>query len=86
MEMSSPRNEADESWEDSIVSTMERIRKDEILLDFGEVMEYLRIGRMTLYRFINRGDLQGYKIGGKWVFKKRDVQNLVREVPVPSKN
>ena len=86
MEMSSPRNEADESWEYSIVSTMERIRKDEILLDFGEVMEYLRVGRTTLYRFINEGRLQGYKIGGKWVFKKRDVQNLVREVPAPSEN
>ena len=46
----------------------------------------LRIGRVTLYRFINEGELPGYKIGGKWVFKKRDVQNLVREVPVPSKN
>jgi len=69
-----------------MVSTMEKIGEDEILLDFGEVTEYLRISRVTLYRFINEGELQGYKIGGKWVFKKRDVQNLVREVPVPSKN
>ena len=69
-----------------MVSTMEKIREDEILLDFGEVTKYLRISRVTLYRFINKGELQGYKIGGKWVFKKQDVQNLVREVPVPSRN
>jgi excisionase family DNA binding protein len=49
-------------------------------------VELAQISRVTLYRFINEGELQGYKIGGKWLFKKRDVQSLVREVPAPSKN
>ena len=35
-----------------IIGEMEKIREDEILLEAGEVTEYLRISRVTLYRFI----------------------------------
>ena len=65
-----------------IIGEMEKIREDEILLEAGEVTEYLRISRVTLYRFINEGERQGYKIAwtgsAQWIRTRLSTSGKLR--------
>lgn len=42
---------------------MKEIPEDDRLLTFSETLAYLRISKSTLYRFMQSGELQGYKVG-----------------------
>lgn len=44
-----------------------------------EVCAYLRVRRLTVYRLIEKGYLPGFKIGGQWRFRKKDVLKYVRK-------
>lgn len=55
----------------------ERIKDEEVLLDFNEAASYLRISRSTLYRLMKAERLEGHKVGRKWVFFKGDLLGLL---------
>lgn len=42
-------------------------------LDSKQVMEFLRISRVTLNRLKGKGELQAYKLGGKLFFKRDEI-------------
>lgn len=56
----------------------ERNFEAERLLTFSETLAYLRISKSTLYRFMQSGQLQGYKVGSTWRFYLRDVQGVIK--------
>lgn len=45
-------------------------------LTFAEAMEFLRVSHQTLYNFVEEG-LPSYKIGGKRIFTKSDLNKWV---------
>ena len=46
--------------------------QDEILT-LKEVAALLKIAERTAYMMIQRGDLPGFKVGGQWRFKRKDI-------------
>jgi excisionase family DNA binding protein len=38
------------------------------VITVGELAEYLRVHRSTLYRLLKKGQLPGFKIGSDWRF------------------
>ena len=38
------------------------------VITIGELSEYLRVHRSTLYRLLKKGELPGFKIGSDWRF------------------
>lgn len=56
----------------------EKTIADDKLLTFKETLAYLRISKSTLYRFMQSGKLQGYKVGDTWRFYHKDVQGVIK--------
>jgi len=42
-----------------------------------EVMDLLYIGKNTLYRLLNSGELKGFRIGKQWRVSKKKLQEYV---------
>jgi len=55
----------------------ERSLGDETLLTLKETLEYLRIGRTTLYRFMDEEKLKGHKVGRLWRFYLGELRSFV---------
>ena len=51
---------------------------DDALMTVREAAAYLRCSRATVFRFLQRGELVGFKVGQKTVVYTRDVKRLVR--------
>jgi len=51
---------------------------DDALMTVREAAAYLRCSRATIFRFLQRGELVGFKVGQKTVVYTRDVKQLVR--------
>src|SRR5712692_5854945 len=43
------------------------------VIAIGELSEYLRVHRSTLYRLLKNGHLPGFKIGSDWRFKVETI-------------
>ncbi len=57
---------------------MKEMPDNERLLTFSETLAHLRISKSTLYRFMQSGELQGYKVGSTWRFYHKDVQGVIK--------
>lgn len=44
------------------------------ILDADGVAEMLKLNPQTVKRLANKGELPGFKIGGKWRFRKADIE------------
>lgn len=42
-----------------------------------EVMDYLLIGRNTLYELLRQGKIKGFKIGSCWKISKKAVDDYI---------
>src|SRR5437868_15443191 len=49
------------------------------ILDADEVGEMLRVHPCTVIRLANQGELPGFKVGGQWRFRRRDIENYIEE-------
>jgi len=49
------------------------------IMKFEEVMEYLNIGKNTLYRLLNNREISAFKIGKIWKIPKSEVDNYICE-------
>lgn len=48
------------------------------IMKFEEVMEYLNIGKNTLYRLLNNGEISAFKIGKVWKIPRKSVEEYIR--------
>ncbi|HVN89362.1 MAG TPA: helix-turn-helix domain-containing protein [Candidatus Binataceae bacterium] len=56
--------------------TLEGVRRNQVManladakvLTVGELSDYLRVHRSTIYRLLKKGQLPGFKIGSDWRF------------------
>ena len=49
----------------------------EKLLTVADVAAYLNVVRITVYRMIDRGDLQAVKVGSVWRIRRTDLQDYL---------
>ncbi len=54
------------------------------LLTTRQVLELLKVDRITIYRMLQDGRLNGVKIGQQWRFYRRDVDRLLGNTPAPA--
>ena len=50
-----------------------------VMLTVKEVVELLKIGRTTLYRYMENGKIKYYKFGKSVRFKKSDIEKFIEE-------
>lgn len=51
---------------------------DEILT-LKEVAEYLKLAEKTAYRLAAEGKLPGFKVGGSWRFRRKELENWIAQ-------
>jgi excisionase family DNA binding protein len=50
---------------------------DDKWLSVNEIADYLGVKRDTIYKWINRKQLPGHKVGRLWKFRKKDVDDWI---------
>ena len=55
-----------------------RHRMQEQLLTIRQVAEYLSVDKFTIYRFVAAGQLQAFKVGNQWRFKKSLIERWLK--------
>jgi excisionase family DNA binding protein len=51
----------------------------ENLLTADQVARYLKVDKFTVYRLVSQKKIPAFKVGSQWRFKKRLVDNWLRE-------
>ena len=49
------------------------------VLNIEEACQYLRIAKVTLYKYIRRGEIPAFKVGRVWRFHKESLEQWVRD-------
>jgi excisionase family DNA binding protein len=52
------------------------------LLTFQDAMQYLRVSRSTLYRLMWSGQLEGFKVGSTWRFRREHLLACIESRPI----
>ena len=55
------------------------VRSVDDLLTTRQLQELLQVDRITIYRMLNDGRLQGFKVGGQWRFSRREIETWLQE-------
>ncbi len=53
--------------------------KNNDIMRFEEVMEYLDIGKNTLYGLLKRGELNAFRIGKVWKIPRKSVEEYINK-------
>lgn len=54
------------------------VQQNGILYSFNEVAAILNRTRATLLRYVKTGKLEGCKIGGRWCFTKKQIEDFMK--------
>lgn len=49
------------------------------LLTTRQLQELLQVDRITIYRMLHDGRLQGFKVGGQWRFSRQEIEDWLKE-------
>jgi excisionase family DNA binding protein len=49
------------------------MRPDAKVITIGELADYLRVHRSTVYRLLKKAQLPGFRIGSDWRFNREDI-------------
>ena len=49
------------------------------LLTARQLQELLQVDRITIYRMLSDGRLEGFKVGGQWRFSRQAIQGWLKE-------
>jgi excisionase family DNA binding protein len=49
------------------------------ILTIKDVAAYLKVAEKTAYRLASEGKLPGFKVGGSWRFKLKDLEVWIEE-------
>ena len=49
------------------------------VLTVGEVADYLRVSRSTVFRLLKRKELPAFKVGGDWRFNMEEIERWCAE-------
>jgi len=60
-------------------STLLRMDEMDTLLTTRQLQDLLQVNRITIYRMLNDGRLQGFKVGGQWRFSRQTIEGWLRD-------
>jgi len=49
-----------------------------------EVAQYLKLNKITVYKYANEGKIPGIKIGNRWRFNREKIEELVKKARLGS--
>lgn len=49
------------------------------IMKFEEVMEYLNIGKSTLYKLLRSREITSFKIGKVWKIPRKSVEDYIKK-------
>ena len=49
------------------------------ILTIKEVAEYLKVKEKTAYKLVAEGKIPGFKVGGSWRFRKREIEEWIEK-------
>ena len=52
---------------------------EDAIFTVKEVASYLKLAEKTAYRLASEGKLPGFKVGGSWRFRKRDIDSWIND-------
>lgn len=52
---------------------------DDEILTIKEVAAYLKLTEKTAYRLAAEGGIPGFKVGGSWRFRRREIEKWIDE-------
>jgi len=61
---------------------MKEMSPDDNLISLERTTKMLSVSRSTVYRFMKRNKLKGYKVGKSLRFYEKDVKALIRPIEV----
>lgn len=47
------------------------------ILTLDEVAQYLKAGKRTVYRLVQKGEIPGFKLGGTWRFRRAELDRWI---------
>lgn len=53
--------------------------KDEKFYNVDDVCKFLRVSKITVYRWLKSKKLIGYKVGRAYLFKKADIERFLEQ-------
>lgn len=56
------------------------------ILDAGEVAKLLKLNEQTVKRLANRGELPGFKLGGRWRFRREALEESIKRLEQPHRD
>jgi len=59
------------------INEMTNKNENDDLLKANEVCEYLRISKVTLYKWLKQGKITGYHLGTRLFFKRTEIENAL---------
>ncbi len=51
-----------------------------------EVARYLKLNKITVYKYAQQGRIPGIKIGNRWRFDREKIEELIRKAESESPN
>ena len=52
---------------------------DKRLMTLEEVVDYVRLKKVTVYKLLEKGKFPGSKIGGRWRFRRANLDRWIDE-------
>lgn len=49
------------------------------ILTIGELCLFLKIAEKTAYRLVLEGKIPGFKVGGSWRFRKKEIDDWITQ-------
>jgi excisionase family DNA binding protein len=49
------------------------------LMTLSQLAEYLQLGKSTVYKMVQKGEIPGIKIANQWRFDKKEIEKWVKE-------
>ena len=56
------------------------------ILDAGEVAKLFKLNEQTVKRLANRGELPGFKLGGRWRFRREALEESIKGLEQPHRD
>lgn len=50
---------------------------DEKLITVADLSRYLDVHHITIYKLIKEGSIPAFKVGGRWRFKKKEINEWI---------
>ena len=56
---------------------MKTTRNNSQIMTVGEVAEFLKLSKITIYKLVKKGQLPGFRVGNSWRFRKDRILEII---------